>query len=40
VVDLPFIFENLRENFKQYGFRNLDEKLSTELEADSKGARC
>jgi len=40
VADMPLLFENLRENFKQYGFRNLDEKLSTELEADSKGARC
>jgi pyruvate formate lyase activating enzyme len=40
VVDVPMLFENLRENFKQYGFRNLDEKLSAELEADSRGTRC
>ena len=40
IVDVPLLFENLRENFKQYGFRNLNEKLSAELEADSMEARC
>jgi len=40
LVDLPMLFENLRKNFKQYGFRNIDEKLKAELEADSREARC
>jgi len=41
VVDVPMLFENLRKNFKQYGFRNLDKKLSTELKAVIfGGTRC
>ena len=35
--DMPLLFEGLRKNFKQYGFRNLNEKFFTELESDSKG---
>jgi len=40
VADMPLLFENLRENFKQYGFRNLDEKFPTELKTDSEETRC
>ena len=38
--DMPLLFESLREKFKQYGIRNLNEKFLTELESDSKGTRC
>lgn len=40
VGDMPLLLESLRKNFKQYGFRNLNEKFLTELESDSKGTRC
>ena len=40
VGDMPLLFESLRKKFKQYGFRNLNEKFLTELESDSKGTRC
>ena len=40
VGDMPLLFESLRKKFKQYGFRNLNEKFLTELGSDSKGTRC
>lgn len=40
VGDMPLLFESLRKNFKQYGFRNLNEKFLAELESDSKGTKC
>lgn len=40
VGDILLLAKSLRENFKQYGFRNLNEKGLTELESDLRGTRC